>query len=81
MPVFRHGLKKLVVQGCDEQPNDDLATKAAGETADHKVTISSRQGTRKKSSKRSSMKDIRADLLNVAPQGSLRVDELAKLLS
>lgn len=39
-----------------------------------------RDDGRKKSTSRK-MEDIKADYLNIVPQGNLRVDELAKLLS
>ncbi|KAL3535706.1 hypothetical protein ACH5RR_004167 [Cinchona calisaya] len=80
-PVFSHRPKQLVVQGCDKQQSDDLEVKEAVKVTEKDITISHKRGTGKKSSKSRSMKDIREDYLNVIPQGSLRVDELAKLLA
>ncbi|CAI9100411.1 OLC1v1037408C1 [Oldenlandia corymbosa var. corymbosa] len=79
-PVFQHRLKKVEVQGCDEQPNDDFTMQKAAKASEHRVTVSNKRGTGKKNSKKQTTKDIRSDYLNVAPQGTLRVDELAKLL-
>ncbi|XP_027069078.1 CRS2-associated factor 1, chloroplastic-like [Coffea arabica] len=80
-PVFSHRRKQLVVPECDKPQSDDLEVKEALKVPEKEVTLSSKRGSGKKTSKGRSMKDIREDYLNVNQPGSLRVDELAKLLA
>lgn len=80
-PVFRRQPKNVLVQGCDKHKSDDLEVKEADKASEKEVIASSRTGILKKNSRSRSMKDIREDYLNTVPQGSLRVDELAKLLA
>lgn len=91
-PVYRHGSKKVESQ--EMQQSEDLKVKAAEKAPEKEVTdlsatknsgpkvppVASSRGI-KKSSKRRTMKEIREEYLNIAPRGTLQVDELAKLLS
>ncbi|KAI3447014.1 hypothetical protein Pfo_003679 [Paulownia fortunei] len=79
-PVFSHRPKQLAVQKNKEQECDDSGPKEAPVVLGTEITISGRRDERK-ASRNEKMKDIKADYLNVVPQGSLRVDELAKLLA
>ncbi|KAL2553693.1 CRS2-associated factor 1 [Forsythia ovata] len=80
-PVFRHGPKKKAVQRGEKKESSDLELKEAAAVAGTEIAVPGRRESERKSSRNEKMKDIKADYLNVAPQGSLRVDELAKLLA
>ncbi|KAK4479136.1 hypothetical protein RD792_014647 [Penstemon davidsonii] len=84
-PVFRRRSTQLAVQRIKEQECDDgSVSKETPVVLGTKVTALGRNGERRgerKISRNHKMEDIKADYLNVVPQGNLRVDELAKLLS
>ncbi|KAK6941480.1 RNA-binding, CRM domain [Dillenia turbinata] len=77
-PVFRHRPRKLAVQKCkNEKPGaEDMAEEqyVAVEEVQEK-------GSGRRSSRNQNLTNIRGDYVNVVPQGSLGVDELAKLLA
>uniref|UniRef100_A0A5B7A0R5 CRM domain-containing protein n=1 Tax=Davidia involucrata TaxID=16924 RepID=A0A5B7A0R5_DAVIN len=72
-PVFRHRPRKVAAQKIEKQESGDLEVKEA-------ITIPEKKGIERKSSKDQRMKDFK-DYPVAIPQGSLRVDELAKLLA
>lgn len=79
-PVFHRRPKQLGVEKNKDLECDDSGVKEASVVIGTEITVSSLRDERKTSrSKR--MEDIKADYLNVVPQGNLRVDELAKLLA
>uniref|UniRef100_A0A2N9GBK9 CRM domain-containing protein n=1 Tax=Fagus sylvatica TaxID=28930 RepID=A0A2N9GBK9_FAGSY len=85
-PVFRHRPRKVAVQKPKEQETGDLKLKRKEqETGDLKVMDNIRHPSEKTSEKKSSnvkrQKDFDELYQDVVPQGSLRVDELAKLLA
>ncbi|KAF3441886.1 hypothetical protein FNV43_RR15801 [Rhamnella rubrinervis] len=79
-PVFRDRprkvtFKKSLVQNSEKQDSEDLESKEI-------TPLPPKKGREKKGSKIQRRKDdFRERLNNVVPQGSLRVDELAKLLA
>ncbi|KAL7189454.1 hypothetical protein ACSBR1_039158 [Camellia fascicularis] len=73
-PVFRHRRRKVVVQKFEKQKTEDSEVKEV-------VIVSERRGSERKSSTNYRVKDAKEDFLGVVPKGSLRVDELAKLLA
>ncbi|KAK6151831.1 hypothetical protein DH2020_014466 [Rehmannia glutinosa] len=82
-PVFSLQRKQLAVQKNKEQERDDNSgskEKEAGAALGTEVTVPGRRNERK-TSRNEKLKDIKADYLNVVPQGNLRIDELAKLLA
>ncbi|KAK4391705.1 CRS2-associated factor 1, chloroplastic [Sesamum angolense] len=79
-PVFSHRPKQLAIEKNKEQECDDSAPEAASAVLGAEITVSSRREDRK-ISRKGNIKDIKADYINVVPQGNLRVDELAKLLA
>ncbi|KAL3825182.1 hypothetical protein ACJIZ3_021211 [Penstemon smallii] len=80
-PVFRRRSTQLAVQKIKEKErDDDSGSKETPVVLGTKITALGRKGERK-ISRNHKMEDIKADYLNVVPQGNLRVDELAKLLS
>lgn len=78
-PVFRHRPRRVTVQKSkrpvEKQEGTDSEVK--------EITIYAKQGSEKKDSKvqRTRTRDFGEPLDSVVPQGSLRVDELAKLLA
>ncbi|KAG8367365.1 hypothetical protein BUALT_Bualt16G0064500 [Buddleja alternifolia] len=82
-PVFSHRPKKLAIQENKEQECGDSGPKEAPAVLGTEITVtgSGTRGERKSCRNEKIMKDIKADYLNVVPQGNLRVDELAKLLA
>ncbi|CAA3013641.1 CRS2-associated factor 1, chloroplastic [Olea europaea subsp. europaea] len=80
-PVFRYGPKKLAVQRGEKKETSDLELKEAAAVPGTEIAVSGRSESERKSSRNEKMKDIKADYLNVVPQGNLGVDELAKLLA
>ncbi|XP_059634927.1 CRS2-associated factor 1, chloroplastic [Cornus florida] len=84
-PVFRHRSRKVAVQKPEKQKTGDLEVKEealiVSEKRECESKSSKREGERK-SSRNHRTKDFQAENLDmVPPKGSLRVDELAKLLS
>ncbi|KAL3623833.1 CCR4-Not complex caf1 ribonuclease subunit Caf1 [Castilleja foliolosa] len=82
-PVFGNRRKKqfVAVQEKNEQgQGDDSKQEKAGAVLLTAVTVSGQKNERK-TKRDGSMKEIKADYLNIVPQGNLRVDELAKLLA
>lgn len=76
-PVFKAQPRKVVVQKPEKQKTEDFKVEKVVLIQDNKGEIE-----RKKSHRRQIiMEGVRDDYLDVVPQGSLRVDELAKLLS
>ncbi|KAI7987885.1 hypothetical protein LOK49_LG13G00621 [Camellia lanceoleosa] len=73
-PVFRHRRRKVVVQKFEKQKTEDSEVKEV-------VIVAERRGSERKSSTNHRVKDGKEDFLVVVPKGSLRVDELAKLLA
>ncbi|KAH6759550.1 hypothetical protein C2S52_022942 [Perilla frutescens var. hirtella] len=80
-PVFRRrakqlgvGVEKRKLQECD----DSLVKEAPVDNIASEIRV---RDERKISTTSKKMEEIKADYLNVVPQGNLRVDELAKLLS
>ncbi|KAI7989061.1 hypothetical protein LOK49_LG13G00639 [Camellia lanceoleosa] len=73
-PVFRHRRRKVVVQKFEKQKTEDSEVKEV-------VIVAERRGSERKSSTNHRVKDGKEDFLGVVPKGSLRVDELAKLLA
>ncbi|KAF5935120.1 hypothetical protein HYC85_026249 [Camellia sinensis] len=73
-PVFRHRRRKVVVQKFEKQKTEDSEVKEV-------VIVAERRGSETKSSTNHRVKDAKKDFLGVVPKGSLRVDELAKLLA
>ncbi|KAK9268949.1 hypothetical protein L1049_000715 [Liquidambar formosana] len=73
-PVFRRRPRKVVVQKSEKQENGDLEVKEV-------ITVPAKRGSERKSSRIERMKDFKEDYQDVVPQGSLRLDELAKLLA
>ncbi|KAH6804874.1 RNA-binding CRS1 / YhbY domain-containing protein [Perilla frutescens var. frutescens] len=80
-PVFRRrakqlgvGVEKRKLQECD----DSLVKEAPVDNIASEIRV---RDERKISNTSKKMEEIKADYLNVVPQGNLRVDELAKLLS
>ncbi|THG06121.1 CRS2-associated factor 1, chloroplastic [Camellia sinensis] len=73
-PVFRHRRRKVVVQKFEKQKTEDSEVKEV-------VIVVERRGSETKSSTNHRVKDAKKDFLGVVPKGSLRVDELAKLLA
>ncbi|KAL5835918.1 hypothetical protein ACOSQ4_015415 [Xanthoceras sorbifolium] len=82
-PVFRHRFKKVAVQKSGKKEGGILEVKKETEVFEVKkeaATVSEkRESVRQTSKKTKSLNDEHH--LDVAPQGSLRVDELAKLLA
>ncbi|KAF8393412.1 hypothetical protein HHK36_021656 [Tetracentron sinense] len=72
-PVFKRRLKKVLVQKCEKQEREDLEVEEV-------VTVSENRGIEKKSSRNQRTKNFK-DFSDIVPHGSLRVDELAKLLA
>ncbi|XP_042035900.1 CRS2-associated factor 1, chloroplastic-like [Salvia splendens] len=78
VPNYRQRAKELREEKKKLQQREDLGVKEAPvDIVAPKLTVRSRRGERVTKK----MEDIKADYLNVVPQGNLRVDELAKLLS
>ncbi|KAJ7969563.1 CRS2-associated factor 1, chloroplastic [Quillaja saponaria] len=73
-PVFRRQPRKVVVQKREKLDDEDLKVEEI-------TTVSMKRKSEKKSSKVQKLGDFNEQYLNVLPQGSLKVDELAKLLS
>ncbi|XP_057467891.1 CRS2-associated factor 1, chloroplastic [Actinidia eriantha] len=73
-PVFRHRRRKVAVQKLEEPKTEDLEVKEV-------MVVSEKQGSKRKSYTNQRMNDIKEEYLNVVPKGSLRLDELAKLLA
>ncbi|XWS26800.1 hypothetical protein CRYUN_Cryun26dG0061300 [Craigia yunnanensis] len=73
-PVFRRQPRKVAVQKNEKQEPGDLEVKEV-------TTVPYKRGNQKQASKTQRIKDIDEHHLDVVPQGSLRVDELAKLLA
>lgn len=73
-PVFRHRRRKAVVQKCEKQESEDLDVEG--------TTVPEIGGSVRKGSKLLRTKEFNEQYLDLVPsQGSLRVDELAKLLA
>lgn len=78
VPNYRQRAKELREEKKKLQQREDLEVKEAPvDIVAPKLTVRNRRGERVTKK----MEDIKADYLNVVPQGNLRVDELAKLLS
>lgn len=78
-PVFRHGPRKVLfrkseIRKSEEQESEETESKQI-------TTVPVKKGKEKKGSKIQRRKDFGGRLDNVVPQGSLGVDELAKLLA
>ncbi|XP_052198642.1 CRS2-associated factor 1, chloroplastic [Diospyros lotus] len=73
-PAFRHRSRKQAVPKFEKQRSGDMEVKEV-------MIVSEKQGSERKSLRNQRMKDIQEDYPDVVPQGSLRVDELAKLLA
>ncbi|CAK7337460.1 unnamed protein product [Dovyalis caffra] len=74
-PVFRHRPRNAVVQKSEKQENGDLEVKQV-------TTVSNTGGdSERKGSKVGRRKDFNEQYEDSLPHGSLRVDELAKLLA
>ncbi|XVE98115.1 hypothetical protein REPUB_Repub03eG0077600 [Reevesia pubescens] len=73
-PVFRRQPRKVAVQKNEKQEPGDLEVKEA-------TAVPYKRGKEKQPSKTQRIKDIDEHPLDVVPHGSLRVDELAKLLA
>lgn len=83
-PVFRHRFRKTAVQKLEEQESGDIKKVEEQETGDLEVmgnTLVSSERREKKSRNIKRPKDFDELYQDVVPQGSLRVDELAKLLA
>lgn len=76
-PVFRHRIRKVVVQNVEKEKSDDDEEQGAEVGA---IIVSEKRsnGNNPRSRRKEEFKPVFADVL---PHGSLRVDELAKLLS
>ncbi|XAR67038.1 hypothetical protein NMG60_11013451 [Bertholletia excelsa] len=73
-PVFRYRHRKVAIQNSEEQKAEDSEVE--------EVKLISRKGEgERKGSTNKRRKERKEDYLSVVPQGSLRVDELAKLLA
>lgn len=83
-PRYPHRSKQLAAEK-DEQrrESDESRVKEAtvDKTPSQLMVASRRRDDGRKNSTSRKMEDIKADYLNIVPQGNLRVDELAKLLS
>ncbi|XP_047969988.1 CRS2-associated factor 1, chloroplastic [Salvia hispanica] len=78
VPNYRQRAKELREEKRKLQQREDSGVKEAPvDIVAPKLTVRSRRGERVAKK----MEEIKADYLNVVPQGNLRVDELAKLLS
>ncbi|GAB4852629.1 CCR4-Not complex caf1 ribonuclease subunit Caf1 [Ancistrocladus abbreviatus] len=73
-PVFRHMPRKVAVQKCDSKDTEGLEP-------DKVVSVPEKKPKEKKSSRTFRVLESEGHFLDVVPQGSLRVDELAKLLA
>ncbi|KAF2303971.1 hypothetical protein GH714_025746 [Hevea brasiliensis] len=73
-PDFRHRPRKVSIQQCEKQEIGDLQVKEV-------TTVAQTEVREKRSFKLKRRKDSSEQYLDSAPQGSLGVDELAKLLA
>ncbi|XP_058074248.1 CRS2-associated factor 1, chloroplastic [Magnolia sinica] len=73
-PIFRSRIRKVVVRKDEEQKSEVLEVKEI-------VAFSEKKSSERRSSKNPRRKDFQDAYSDVVPQGSLRVDELAKLLA
>ncbi|KAL4295801.1 hypothetical protein GQ457_12G022920 [Hibiscus cannabinus] len=73
-PVFRRQPRKVAIQKNEEKEPKNLEVKEI-------TAVAYKRGNEKQASKTRKFKDIDEHRLDVVPKGSLRVDELAKLLA
>ncbi|OMO82655.1 hypothetical protein CCACVL1_11838 [Corchorus capsularis] len=73
-PVFTRQPRKSAVEMNEKQEPGDLEVKEV-------AAVSNKRGNEKKASKPVKIKDLDERHLDVVPQGSLKIDELAKLLA
>ncbi|KAK8543654.1 hypothetical protein V6N13_025826 [Hibiscus sabdariffa] len=73
-PVFRRQPRKVAIQKNEEKEPKNLQVKEI-------TAVAYKRGNEKQASKSRKFKDIDEHHLDVVPKGSLRVDELAKLLA
>ncbi|POO00856.1 RNA-binding, CRM domain containing protein [Trema orientale] len=78
-PVFRHRPRRVRVEESEDQVTKKQNTEALEPKEMTTITVKERNA--KKDSKSRKIKDFGESLQNVVPLGSLRVDELAKLLA
>lgn len=79
-PVFRRRPKMVSVEKVKEQDGDNSEPKETPEVLVTEITVSGRRNERK-SWRNEKMKELKLDYSTVVPRGTLRVDELAKLLA
>lgn len=79
-PVFRRKPKKVSAEKVKEQGDDNSKPRETSGVLVTEITVSGRINERK-SWRNEKMKDLKLDYSNVVPRGTLRVDELAKLLA
>lgn len=79
-PVFRRRPRKVSVEKVEEQGGDNSEPGETPGVFVTEITVSGRRNERK-SWRNEKMKDLKTDYSNVVPRGTLRVDELAKLLA
>ncbi|OMO58250.1 hypothetical protein COLO4_34785 [Corchorus olitorius] len=73
-PVFKRRPRKSAVRMNEKQEPEELEVKKV-------AAVPNRRGNEKKASKPVKTKDLGEHRLDVVPQGSLKIDELAKLLA
>ncbi|GMH03325.1 hypothetical protein Nepgr_005164 [Nepenthes gracilis] len=73
-PVFRHAPRKAAVQKCEDKETGNLEVEQV-------LPVPEKKQKERTSSRTQRVKDFKEDFPSVVPRGSLRVDELAKLLA
>ncbi|XP_077218181.1 RNA-binding CRS1 / YhbY (CRM) domain-containing protein [Tasmannia lanceolata] len=73
-PVFTQRIRKVVLQKVQKQDDEDLEVKEF-------VGLTEKRGSERKSPRDQRRKGFKDACLDIVPHGSLRVDELAKLLA
>ncbi|XP_073317588.1 CRS2-associated factor 1, chloroplastic [Primulina huaijiensis] len=79
-PVFRRRPKKVSVEKVEEQGGDNSEPRETPGVLVTEITVSGRRNERK-NWRNEKMKDLKLDYSSIVPRGTLRVDELAKLLA
>ncbi|KAJ8768758.1 hypothetical protein K2173_023662 [Erythroxylum novogranatense] len=78
-PVFRHQPKKIIIQKCEQQEGGGLKVEEI-EAVSKKLNINRKLNVSRKLDKIRKV-DVGEHFVDAVPQGSLNVDELAKLLT
>ncbi|KMT03424.1 hypothetical protein BVRB_8g191090 [Beta vulgaris subsp. vulgaris] len=80
-PVFRHRPRKVAIQKSEELKTGDTDANEAAPVVGPVTKSNAKKSEERKSSVTQKVLDFKQEILDVVPQGSLRIDELAKLLS